>query len=722
MQTIINKYSRIVFYALFVLTIGAGMLFTSCDKDDDKKSDEVELLSFGPMPIARGGELRFIGNNLDRVTAIVLPDNIVIEASQFTKRSATLLALTVPQNAVEGLVVLKTPKGDITTKTRIGYSEPISIETFLPGVIKPGNVLTITGDYLNLVGEVIFTDRISVDSTNFISQSREEIKLLVPFEAQTGIIAVSDGKEDPIIIYSENELIVTVPMVLSVSPNPVKAGTNLTITGENFDLATYVIMDALGDEKPIAKANFVSQSATEIVVKVPDDNKDGKVAVIAASFQGTITTAVLNMVVPTEVAVAPTTIKNGQSITISGKDVDLVSAVIFGGGAEGVITSSSATQLVVNTPDNAVTGDVRLHTRAGKEIAAGNVTFVSPVITSFTPLELKPNNNLTITGQNMDLVEEVIFTGEMKGSIVSATETQMVVTVPVGAKTGTFTLVARNGVQVVSGSQVTILSNLPDVTGFLQARAEPGKILTIQGTNLLLIKELVFPGNVYATAYGLKTDTQVEVYVPTSVPVGNGTIRLITYEGEEGVLPTIFFGSVDPIYNVNLVFFDFNGTGKDSWWGNAMGSNIETNPATSADGTPYWRINGMSGTGWWDGLFFRNGNNNYSAAGVNVATWAVRFDLNTFEAFPADGNLKVRLGGGGDTHFYDFNLNNSMGFSNTNGWITVTLPLSGFKHESTGAPIPDAALGGSEFGMIWSSGVSVKVNLGIDNVRFEPIP
>jgi hypothetical protein len=162
-------------------TVGAGVMLTSCQKAEP--DTEVVLLSFGPMPVARGAELRFIGRNLDRVTAVVLPDNLTITA--FDTKSAELLTVTVPQEAMPGYVVLKTPDGDITTKTRIGYSEPISVTTLSPATVKAGDELTITGDYLNLVGEVIFTDRVSVMKASFISQSRTQIKLLVPAAAQT---------------------------------------------------------------------------------------------------------------------------------------------------------------------------------------------------------------------------------------------------------------------------------------------------------------------------------------------------------------------------------------------------------------------------------------------------------------------------------------------------------------------------------------------------------
>ena len=87
----------------------------------------------------------------------------------------------------------------------------------------------------------------------------------------------------------------------------------------------------------------------------------------------------------------------------------------------------------------------------------------------------------------------------------------MSVTIPVGAKTGKITLVTKNGSTVQSAIDLTVLSNLPNFTGYTESKGVPGQILTLNGTNMLLIKELIFPGNILATAYGVKTDTMVEL-------------------------------------------------------------------------------------------------------------------------------------------------------------------------------------------------------------------
>ena len=57
--------------------VSTSLLFTSCEGNEEEDT-KVALYSFGPMPIARGAELKFIGANLDKVTAVVLPNNITI--------------------------------------------------------------------------------------------------------------------------------------------------------------------------------------------------------------------------------------------------------------------------------------------------------------------------------------------------------------------------------------------------------------------------------------------------------------------------------------------------------------------------------------------------------------------------------------------------------------------------------------------------------------------
>ena len=694
-----------VFAILFTVLAGT-MLTSSCKEEDQGDNGLTVLNSYGPMPVARGAELRFIGVHLDKVTSIVLPGNIEIPASAFTSVSSTLITITVPQNAVEGLVVLKAPEGDITTKTPMGFSEPIILTSFAPATIKYNEVLTITGDYLNLINEVIFTDRVTVAKTAFISQSRTELKLKVPAEAQTGKIAISNGAEDPIIIYSATSLAVTLPGLATMAPNPVKAGTALTITGTNLDLVKSVLF---GGNKSVT--TFTSQTLTQIVVTVPADAQDDTLRIIPASGVKVKSAAPIVLVVPT-VSVTPTSVKNNADITVTGTNLDLIDKVTFGGGKIGTIKAGGTpTQIMVTVPADAITGVVDFTTKANKTVHGPSLTLINPVFTSFAPASSAAKTDIVITGTDLDLVTDVIFTGPMKGIIGTRSLTQMTVTVPVGAKTGKITLVTLNGSQVKSATDFTVLANLPNITGFLEAKGTPGKILTILGTNMSLIKVLIFPGNVVATEYGLKSDTKVEVYVPVNVLKGVGTITLITYEGDEGITPPIFIGGTDPVKDPSLMINDFekNAQGHDLSWDN-WGGNVETgsDASMSLSGNYMHGTNAsLSGWAWiW-------GCNHDQLPKVSVPTtgYVLKMDVNVTKPLPSAGNFQLKMGGN------DFDLGMlgilTDGTYSTIGWITMTWDLEG-----KGLPAVIPASG--DWGMICNWGGPMNfTGVYIDNIRFE---
>jgi hypothetical protein len=166
--------------ALCLLAIVA--LVAGCDDKDKDIGAQVVLKSFGPS-VLRGGELKFVGVNLNKVTAVVLPENVEIPSSSFKTQTSTVITLDVPDEAVEGIVILKTPNGDIPTKTPLGILEPITIESISPNPARPGDVITITGTYLNLISMVEFGGLQQV--TEFESQSRTALQVRVPGAAVT---------------------------------------------------------------------------------------------------------------------------------------------------------------------------------------------------------------------------------------------------------------------------------------------------------------------------------------------------------------------------------------------------------------------------------------------------------------------------------------------------------------------------------------------------------
>lgn len=683
-----------------------ALLFGSCKKDEGAGT-AVELLSFGPSPALRGGELKIIGKNLDRVAAVVLPENVNI--TSFSTRTAELITLAIPEETVPGHIILKTPEGDIRSVSRLTISEPIVLADFSPDTVRPGDVLAITGDYLNLIKAVIFSSDVSVGDTLFLSQSKEKIEVKAPDAAQTGPVAVSNGEEMPIIVESEKELQVTAPRALQLSPNPVKAGTVLAITGADLDLARQV-----GFEGTNPVATFISQSAGRIEVLVPEDAHDGYVLMIPGSFVEVPSAEQLIMVTPAITGISPNPVKNGQNVTITGADLDLVRRVIFGGNKAGAILGGgTATEIRVKVPPTATEDVVLFRTAAEKEVASAEVLqLVRPAITGITPPAARFGEEVAIEGADLDLVKGVIFSGVAEEIPVNnALLNAATVNVPIGALTGPITVVAINGTQVSSAFDFNILLSTNAVITSMPSMAAPGDMISIIGEHLDELNEVIFPGEVPATMFGMKTASLIEVFVPLGTATGIGNIKFITFDGEEFFSPPINIQGVDPVDDPSLVFFNFDGL--DSWWGDTGG--IENEPSLSLDGSNYFRVNAsLSG---WTGFFWRNDSDNFpgAAIGTNVSEYVLKFDINVLEPITG-GEFAWRLKGADGDFWHAWKPWAETGSYMTNGWITITIPLTEFL--DGGNPIPDMSNITEDFGVAFNNGNS-HVNVCFDNVRFE---
>lgn len=688
--------------AVLLLCLFVGSLFhTACDKDDDDKvAHLVRLEVFGPSPILRGGELRFIGSNLNKVTAVVLPGGKQI--TDITLVSPEEIRITIPQDATSGLITLKSPDGDITTKTPLTFSEPISIAKVSPVAVKAGDVLTIEGEYLNLIAEVIFEQAVVVNSADFNSISREKIEVMVPKEAQSGKISLSNGAEIPIIIYSEQVLTVALPELTAIAPNPVKPGAELTIKGKDFQLVASILFaeDISVEEFSVNAAN------TEITVTVPELVKEGVVKLVA--FSGVeVESEELKLIGPTIETLTPNPVKNGASLEIKGTHLDLVTAVVFEGDVEGEITSQTVGAIKVTVPATAKEGMVTLQTNSGKTANAA-LTLVKPTLTSFNPTTLMAGEAVTITGTHLDLVQHVIFGGQQRVENVTATSASSLrVNVPMAAETGYVTLVTFNGTEVVSANQLNVTSANVPVILTMPASAKPGDLIKIDGSKLHLVESIYFPGNVKATQYLSRSESSIQVYVPDNATKGSGTLRLVSFTGTEVISPTINISGVDPVTDPSYVFFDFDTKG--SWWGSYGAP--ENNPALSLNGA-YFRINHNLPSGWAD-FFWRNGANDLKTAGVTVAGWVIKMDVNVL---------------GGTTQEFKFRLNGTDGdfwaiippFENKGGWYTVTVPLTNFKDgDGIGSnTIPNVQNINNDFGLA-TNGAAGFVDMCIDNIRFE---
>lgn len=418
-----NKIYKFSAWCMACLVLLSSLTFTACDTNDvdtNQYKGGISLNVFGPSPVLRGGELRFLGCGLDQVASVLIPGCDAITDIQLI--SAEEIRVIVPQTALPGYVTLMLRNGEsIVTKTQLTYSEPVSIESFSPESVRPGDVLTIKGDYLNLMSQVIFAEDVIVsdemvvegeegttESVNrFLKHTRNEIQVRVPEEAQSGKIILSDGAEIPNRLYSEVELQVVLPSVTEVADyKNIKPGATMTVTGENFDLVKEVRME--NGEK--VEFEFSAENKT-LQFTLPANAVSGFIYVVPASGVR-IPVASIELAKPGNFSCATSDVAAGGQITIQGENLDLVSAVIFTGEVEGEIISQSPEQLIVSVPTLAQSGSVTFKMTNGEQVSALNLTINQPChIVSSLEDDFEAGKEMIVEVANGELLTGVKING-----------------------------------------------------------------------------------------------------------------------------------------------------------------------------------------------------------------------------------------------------------------------------------------------------------------------
>ena len=386
-----NKIYKFSAWWMACLVLLSSLTFTACDTNDldtNQYKGGISLNVFGPSPVLRGGELRFLGCGLDQVASVLIPGCDAITDIQLI--SAEEIRVIVPQTALPGYVTLMLRNGEsIVTKTQLTYSEPVSIESFSPESVRPGDVLTIKGEYLNLMHQVIFADNVVVsdeiaveeeekgrttENAGFLKHTRNEIQVLVPYEARSGKICLSDGAELPNLLYAEVELQVTTPSVAQVEERiDVKPGEEMSVIGEDLDLVEEI---QLSNGEPV-EFTYSAENNT-LTFKLPDNAVDGPVYAVPASGVK-VQVAEIKLATPEDVKAQEAEIATGKELTLTGKNMDMIAAVLFPGVEKAVVPSSlSETEVKVVVPGEAQTGMIQLVLTSGETISGPELTITAP--------------------------------------------------------------------------------------------------------------------------------------------------------------------------------------------------------------------------------------------------------------------------------------------------------------------------------------------------------
>ena len=376
-------YRKISVLAMAALVLTAG--FTSCGKDEldtnQYSKSGVNILGFGPMPITRGATMRVTGTHLDNVKEVLFPEGnqkltpaTTYIKGDFKLQNSEEMTVTIPDQCVPGKLRLVTNSGEtIVSASNITFAEEIKVSSISPSPVHPGDIVTIKGEYVWNIGQVVFFDHVAVNAEDFVSNTRNEIQVRVPMEAKTGEVAYNDGTDG-----AENTTIdnldVDAAIASGVSNATPEFGETITILGENLDLVTCVDFPAVED------VTFeVADDGKSIRVQVPNNTISGSITL--TSYSGLTTTVDITVPLATVSSTDPVKdVKVGQTITIKGNNLDRIVELLLPAIDEPLLPgdfTQSATQITFKVPEGMGDGKVTLIQHENYSVESDKISMYS---------------------------------------------------------------------------------------------------------------------------------------------------------------------------------------------------------------------------------------------------------------------------------------------------------------------------------------------------------
>jgi IPT/TIG domain/Secretion system C-terminal sorting domain len=368
--------------------------------------------------------------------------------------SATQLTAAVPASAIATAgtynvtVTSPAPGGGTSAAATFTVTTPTpaapTVASFTPTSGPVGTVVTITGTNFTGATGVTFN---GTAATTFSVTNATTISATVPTGATTGTIAVTTPGGTAT---SASAFTVTVPTpaptIASFTPTSGPVGTVVTLTGTNFTGATGVSFNGT------AATAFTVVSATSITATVPTGATTGTIAVTTPGGTATSTTSFTVTTptpAPTIASFTPASGPVGTVVTITGTNFTGATGVSFNGTAATTFSVTNATTLTATVPTGATTGTIAVTTPGGTATSTASFTVTTPTpaptITAISPSSGAIGSLVTITGTNLTGTTAVAFNGVNAPGFTVVSATQLTVTVPTGATSGTISVTTPGG-------------------------------------------------------------------------------------------------------------------------------------------------------------------------------------------------------------------------------------------------------------------------------------
>ena len=377
------------------------------------------------------------------------------------------------------------------------------------------------------------------------------------------VFFLSSCEADTEIDQTVDEILSAQPTIESFSPQTANIQTKVTVTGTNLNFAETAFIG--GVECTISQR--VNSETLEI--EIAPDAVSGPIKIVTSAEKEAISQNDITVTYPTP-SISSDFPDNGevnQNITIEGENLEVITRIAFG-ETEGTIQFQESLAMVVSIPNSDVTiGDVRAYynTNSGESSILlkddFEIVIPTPNITNWPSLTSR-DNEVTITGDNLNLVNSLSFGGETV-TFNTLSSTSLSFNIPANVATGYHDIV------VDYGDSSTITQNdVPHINGqyesYIEFDAYDESVFTVDASkDPLAVQQLngvvaqpSFPGDYY---YNLEMNTgtgstigRMKIHEETT----NTTLNNILDAGNFGDNPVLHFWinteGTEPIFKIYI--------------------------------------------------------------------------------------------------------------------------------------------------------------------------
>ena len=486
--------------------------------------------------------------------------------------SDSRIVVPVPVGATTGAVVVAAG-GTNSNGVTFTVTPGPSITSLSPTSGAPGAAVTITGQnfgatqgasvvrFNGLPAAVQSWSATSIGVTAPNGVTTGPVTVTVSGQASNGVTftAITNGTLSGTVTKSADGSAISAATVQALQSGTVKASTTTaangtysisTLAAGNYDVQVSAtgFGTALRSTVAVAAgqtstANFSLSSPGTIAGRVTQ--ADGVTGISGASVQllvgsaggssantdpsGNYSIGGLNAGSYTVQASAAGFVTKSQSASVTGGNTTTTNASLQPVGANPVNYVYDDLGRLIAVIDSAGDTAIYKYDSLGNILSIARQSSAQVSIISFTPQSGTSGASVTIngTGFSATAAQDTVQFNGVSASVVSATATQIVTTVPAAATTGPITVTTPSGTATSSANfAVATSSGAPTITSFAPTMGVPGTPVAITGTNFDILANDKVTFNTSHAGVTSATNTQINTIVPASATSGHIAVSI----------------------------------------------------------------------------------------------------------------------------------------------------------------------------------------------------